>query len=254
MIVAVGQQRIVEDVEVNKMKALSLVKRAIQHDADLVVLPEASNTGLFPENFKKAGDIYEELDLILKLSERKDIVIVAGVIERSGDNLYNSVAVVFRGEVIGKYRKTLLFPLNEERRYLSPGKELKVFETDVGKIGVLVCYEIRFPELARKLVSMGAEILVVPAEFPSERIEHWKTLLKARAIENQVYVVGANCVSPDGFYGGCSAIIGPAGETINEAGNLQEIIFGEVDVSHVYEVRKAYPFLEDVGRANELIK
>ncbi|ADC65733.1 Nitrilase/cyanide hydratase and apolipoprotein N-acyltransferase [Ferroglobus placidus DSM 10642] len=246
MIVAVAQQRIVEDVEVNKMKALSLVKRAIQHEAKIVVLPEASNTGLFPENFGKVRSLEEELDLILKLSERKDILVIAGVVERSEGNLFNSVALIYRGEVIGKYSKILLFPLNEERKYLTAGKELKVFETDFGKIGVLVCYEVRFPEMARKLMKMGAEILAVPAEFPAERIEHWRTLLRARAIENQFYVLGANCVSPDGFYGGNSMIVDPMGNVVNEAGNLQEIIIGEVNLEYVRRVREEYPFLKDL--------
>ena len=246
MIVAIGQQRIVEDADVNKMKALSLVKRAIQHEAKIVVLPEASNTGLFPENFAKAKSLEEELDLILKLSERKDILIIAGVVEKSEGKLFNSVALIYRGEVVGKYSKILLFPLNEERKYLSAGRELKVFETDFGKIGILICYEIRFPELARKLMKMGAEIIAVPAEFPAERIEHWRTLLKARAIENQLYVLGANCVSPDGFYGGNSMIIDPMGNVVNEAGNLQEIIIGEINLEEVRKVREEYPFLKDL--------
>lgn len=247
IVVACGQQRIVRDVETNKSKALSLVKRAIQVNARIVVLPEASNTGLFPENYENVGSAEEELDAILKLSGRRDILVIAGVVEREGGKLYNSVCLVHRGEIVGKYRKILPFPLTDERKHFTPGNELKVFETPYGRIGVLVCYEVRFPEMARKLVKMGAEILVIPAEFPAKRIEHWKTLIRARAIENQVFVLATNCVDPEKNYIGQSAIIDPYGNVLNEAGDLQELIFARIDLSKVEECRRKYPFLEDLS-------
>lgn len=253
IVAACGQQRIVKDVETNKSKALSLVKRAIQVDAKIVVLPEASNTGLFPENYSSVGSAEEELDTILKLSERRGILVIAGVVEREGGKLYNSVCLVHRGEVIGKYRKILPFPLTDERRHFTPGSELKVFETPYGKVGVLVCYEVRFPEMARKLVKEGAELLVIPAEFPASRIEHWKTLIRARAIENQVFVLAANCVDPEKKYSGQSAIIDPYGRVLNEAGDLQELIFAKIDLDEVWECRRKYPFLEDLSVIDKIL-
>jgi len=245
IVAACAQQRITKDVDINKSKALSLLKRAMQVNADIAVLPEASNTGLHPENFLNVGIAEDELKPILRFSKGKDMLIVTGVVERD-EELYNSVCLVHDGEVIGKYRKVLPFPLTDEREHFTPGKEVKVFDTPAGKIGVLICYEIRFPELARTLMKKGAEILAVPAEFPAVRIEHWRVLIRARAIENQFYVVAVNCVDEKGIYNGHSAIIDPYGKILNEAGNLQELVFSKIDLSEVERSRKNYPFLDDL--------
>ncbi|AIY91188.1 nitrilase-related carbon-nitrogen hydrolase [Geoglobus acetivorans] len=250
---ACGQQRIIRDIRTNKSKGLSLIKRAVQVNARIIVLPEASNTGLFPENYEGVKTAEEELDTVLKLSEKKDILIIAGVVERENGKLYNSVCLIHRGEITGKYRKILPFPLTHEKDHFTPGKELKVFETPFGKIGILVCYEIRFPELARKLAKMGAEIIAVPAEFPSARIEHWKTLIRARAIENQVYVLAANSVDFEKNYNGHSAIIDPYGRVLNEAGELQELIFAKIDLEDVENCRKQYPFLNDLKKVEKIV-
>ena len=252
-VVAAAQQRVINDMETNKSKALSLIKRAIQVDAKIVVLPEVCNTGFFPENYEKVGSAEEELDLILKLSEKRDILVIAGIAERENGNLYNTVALVYRGEIIGKYRKILLFPLTDERKYFKSGKELKVFETPYGKIGVLVCYEIRFPEFARKLTKMGAEILAIPAEFPSSRIEHWRILTRARAMENQLFVIATNCVDYEKNYNGYSVIVDPYGNVLNEGGELQELIFSKINLDDVENCRKTFPFLDDLKIVENVI-
>ncbi len=245
--VVIAQQRILPDREVNIMKGLSLVKRAIQVKADLVVLPEVFNTGFYTHNYEEVEDkLEDEIELLLKLSETRDMVIVAGVAEKSGGNLYNSAVVIHRGNVLGVYRKTHLFPLTSERKHFKPGNRLEVFDTPVGKVGILICYEIRFPELARKLMKMGAEIIAVPAEFPKERIAHWRVLLQARAIENQLFVVGANCVEGDLEYGGHSMLVDPEGNVLVEGGEYQEAMMSDINLCDVEEVRKKYPFLKDL--------
>jgi omega-amidase len=235
--IALAQQRMSADRDVNLMKGLSLIKRALQVKANLVILPELFTTGFYESNLRSVKVLEEELDLVLKLSKDKEIMIIAGVAEKS-DKLYNSAVLIHKGEIVGIYRKNLLFPLTKEKEIFSPGKGFEVFETPVGKIGILICYEIRFPELARKLVKKGAEIIAVPAEFPKERIEHWKTLLRARAIENQVFVAGVN-------YGGSSMIIDPEGKVLVEGGAYQEILMSDVDLTEVQRVREKYPFLKD---------
>jgi len=244
MIAVIAQLRVTPDRDLNLMNALSLIKRAIQIRANIIVLPEVFNTGFFEDNYELVEErIEDELELILKLSERNDAVIIGGVAEREEDKLYNTAVVIHRGKILEKYRKILLFPLTEERKYFVPGNELKVVETPVGKIGLMICYEARFPEIARKLMLMGAEIIAVPAQFPSERIDHWVTLLKARAIENQVYVIGANC---GGERWGDSLIVDPWGEVVARAGKQSEIIMAEIDLNRVKEVREKYPFLKDL--------
>ncbi len=174
------------------------------------------------------------------------MVIVAGVAEKSGENLYNSAVIIHRGEIIGKYRKTHLFPLTSERKYFKAGDRLEVFETPVGRIGLLICYEVRFPELARKLTKMGAEMIIIPAEFPKVRIEHWRVLLQARAIENQLFVIGVNCVEGDLDYGGHSMLIDPAGKILVEGGEYQEVMMSDINLNDVERVRKETPFLNDL--------
>ncbi|AAB91113.1 MULTISPECIES: carbon-nitrogen family hydrolase [Archaeoglobus] len=244
--IALAQQRILPDREVNIMKGMSLIKRAIQVRADMVILPEVFNTGFYKHNYETVEPLEEELSLLLKISEQKDIMIITGVAEREGDDLYNSAVIIHKGKIIGKYRKTHLFPLTNEKKYFKAGDKLEVFETHLGKIGLLICYEVRFPELSRKLVKMGAEIIVIPAEFPKERIDHWRVLLQARAIENQVFVAGVNCVEGDLDYGGHSMLIDPMGTVLIEASEYQEVMMSDIRLGDVYEVRKKFPFLNDL--------
>ncbi|MEM1578061.1 MAG: nitrilase-related carbon-nitrogen hydrolase [Archaeoglobaceae archaeon] len=247
--IALAQQRITPDREVNIMKGLSLIKRALQVKANFVVLPELFTTGFYPNSISSVRKLEEELELVLKLSKEKNIVIVAGVAERS-DELYNSAVIVHSGKILGVQRKNLLFPLTREKEFFKPGKGYEVFETPIGALGILICYEIRFPELARKLMKKGAEIIAVPAEFPADRIEHWKTLIKARAIENQLFVAGVNCVEGDLGYGGNSLLVDPEGRVMVEGGIYQEILMSEIDLSEVSATRKKYPFLDDYESIN----
>jgi len=226
------------------MKGLSLIKRAIQVKANLVILPELFNTGFYEHCLSSVKELEKELEMIMKLSKERDMVIVAGVAERS-DALYNSAVVLSGGEIIGVYRKNFLFPLTREREFFKPGNRLEVFDTPVGKLGVLICYEVRFPELAKKLMKRGAEIIAIPAEFPKQRIEHWKTLLRARAIENQLFVAGVNCVEGDLEYGGNSMLVDPEGKVLVEAGVYQEVLMADIDLSEVEKTREKLPFLKD---------
>lgn len=216
----------------------------MQVRANLVILPELFTTGFYENNLRAVKRLNEEIDLLLKLSRERDIVIVAGVAERS-EKLYNSAVIVHRGEIIGVYRKNLLFPLTKEKEVFARGKDLEVFDTPAGKIGILICYEVRFPELARRLVKKGAEIIAIPAEFPKERIEHWKTLLRARAIENQIFVAGVNCVEGDLDYGGSSMLVDPEGKVLAECGAYQEVSMTDIDLEDVQKTRERYPFLKD---------
>ncbi|MEM2191066.1 MAG: carbon-nitrogen family hydrolase [Archaeoglobaceae archaeon] len=242
--IALAQQKIAPDREANIMKGLSLIKRALQVKANLVILPELFNTGLYENCLLSVEKLEKELEMILKLSKERDLVIVAGVAEKS-DALYNSAVVINRGEILGIYRKNLLFPLNREKEFFKSGNRLEVFETPIGRIGVLICYEIRFPELARRLMKKGAEIIAVPAEFPKQRIEHWKTLLRARAIENQLFVAGVNCVEGDLDYGGNSMLVDPEGKVLLEAGTYQEVLMADIDLADVQKTREKLPFLKD---------
>ena len=234
MILSAVQLKTSKNVEDNVKKAVEIIESS---NADLIVFPELFNTGYYPENYRKS-----DITPVLKASEDSNAVIVAGMAEIDGDDLYNTAFVIHRGRIIGKHRKTKLFPLTHEVETFKAGDSVEIIKTPIGDLGIMICYEVRFPEIARRLTKLGAKIIAVLAVFPKERIEHWKILLRARAIENQVYVVGANCVNES--CGGNSMIIDPLGNVLAEAGKDEEVISAEIDPNFVDDVRRGYPFLE----------
>ncbi|MFO7967561.1 MAG: nitrilase-related carbon-nitrogen hydrolase [Archaeoglobaceae archaeon] len=234
------QMEVTTNKQENMSKALSYLKQA-DDSVNLFVLPEVFNTGFNPQNYDSIKELSEELRPILDLSSQaENMVVAAGVAEKEGGKLYSSAVIIHQGKMIGRYRKDRIFPLTDEIKYFSSGNnEPAVYETPAGRLGPLVCYEVRFPLMSRELTSKGAQILVFPAQFPQTRIYHWISLLKARAIEDQLFVVGANCACY-----GRSMIIDPWGEVLAEAGTGEEAITAEIDLEEVEKVRKKYPFLE----------
>ena len=238
-------------VEVNQSKALNLIHEASRLGAKVIALPELWTTGYDLKNIKalayKSHD--KTLRLLRELAEMLKINIFTGSIaEFDGDNIYNTAYYInSEGHILNKYRKIHLFKLMDEHKYLSSGTELKVFQTESFKAGTMICYDIRFPELARKLSIDGATILFIPAEFPEPRKNHWRILNMARAIENQVYVVAINRVGQDqnSIFFGSSMIIDPWGEIIAEGGSDEEILIADIDLTLVDKVRHSMPAMKD---------
>ncbi|ADB57840.1 nitrilase-related carbon-nitrogen hydrolase [Archaeoglobus profundus] len=228
MRIGLAQLRL-ENMDKNVRKALDLLRKS---KADVVVFPELFNTGYNLENISKSDPKF-----LIEASKETKAVIIAGIPEKG----YNTALVIHRGKILGRHRKTKLFPLLNEHKIFKAGKVVKPIETPFGLFGIMICYELRFPEIARKLVNKGAKILFVIAQFPSERIEHWKVLLRARAIENQVFVVGVNCVND--HCGGYSMVVDPLGNVLKELGDCEAYDEVDINIKYVDEVRKKYPFL-----------
>jgi predicted amidohydrolase len=144
-----------------------------------------------------------------------------------------------------------MFSLLDEDVHISPGKSLAIANTAFGKVAPCICFDVRFPEIARHATMRGAQILVVPGEFPHPRLDYWRTLLKARAIENQFFVVAANRVGRDhtGHFFGHSTIINPTGEILAEAGEDEAILTARIDLSEIDATRKAIPCLDRINPA-----
>lgn len=239
------------NAEGNLGVAVDRITAAAAAGTDLVCLPEMFSSGF---DYDYIGECAEPVSgsFITALRETaRDAAIhlVCGSYpEREGERVYNtSVLIGPDGEIIGQYRKIHLFPLMEENLHLSPGQEIPVFETGLGKLGIMICYDIRFPELARALALRGAEILLVPAEFPYPRLDHWKCLLKARAVENQCFVVAVNRVGTSGsarFFGN-SSIYDPWGELVAESGDTETVVTGAIDTGMVEDVRHRIPVFSD---------
>lgn len=221
-------------------------------DVDLVVLPELWAVGYF--GFERYRSEAESIDgpivtAIAAAARRLDCHIVAGSIIEAGPDgaLYNtSVLIGPTGDIIGTYRKVHLFGYESaEATLLSAGCDAPVFETAIGRIGITTCYDLRFPELFRVLSQKGAEIVVVPSAWPLARLDHWQILTRARAIENQVYLVACNTVGEQSaqVLGGHSVVIDPWGECLVEAGEAEDIISASLDLEKLAEIRETFPVL-----------
>ncbi|MGC8839221.1 MAG: nitrilase-related carbon-nitrogen hydrolase, partial [Anaerolineae bacterium] len=151
------------------------------------------------------------------------------------------------GEILGAYRKIHLIPLFREDQYLYPGDAPVLVEFPWGKAGLAICYDLRFPELFRAYALGGAVVTFLVAEWPRERIAHWRVLVQARAIENLAFVVACNCTGSDesGTFGGHSLVVGPWGEVLVEGGEEEGLFFAEVDLAQVEAARERLPALRD---------
>ena len=209
------------DIDANLEYVRNILPRLADRGCQLAVLPEMWSCGFayreLNELAKRTPEVVEEMG---RLSRTRGMVLVGSVPEPDGDRVCNTAYLFDQGRLPGAYRKIHLFSLMNEDRSFTGGDSWLVADTSVGRIGAFICYDLRFPELARRLAVEGAEILVVPGEWPKPREEHWRTLLRARAIENQLFVVAANCcgvVGKHDFFGS-SLIIDPKGELLAEGG------------------------------------
>jgi omega-amidase len=225
---------------------------------DVIVFPEMWNTGYALEQIQQLADEDGERtkQIISAFCLKHQVNVIAGSIaEKKADEVRNTVYVFNRlGELTSHYSKMHLFRLMDEEKFLTSGETIGKVEIEGIPAGVMICYDIRFPELARTLALDGAKILFVPAEWPHPRLHHWRTLLMARAIENQMFVVSCNRVGTSGstHFFGHSLIIDPWGEIIAEGAEQEEIISAAIDIAEVDKVRRRIPVFED--RRPELYK
>ncbi|KGX92248.1 nitrilase/cyanide hydratase and apolipoprotein N-acyltransferase [Pontibacillus halophilus JSM 076056 = DSM 19796] len=236
--------------EANRQKVRSWVERTVQEEKpDLIVLPEMWTTAYTLPQLKDVADQNGEptLSFLKELAKEFGIHIIGGSVANQVDErIYNTAIVVNKeGELVHTYNKIHLVPMLNEPAYLDGGEEsVQVFELDGIKMGVLICYDLRFPEVSRQLALAGVQVLHVVAEWPSARREHWKTLLQARAIENQMYVVSCNRVGAyDGTeFAGTSMFIDPWG-TCHAIGDVQEeeTIRGALQLDEVPRIREEVP-------------
>jgi len=208
-----------------------------------IVLPEIWDVGYALEEGENIADPsgIEAQGFLGALARQYGVWFVGGsVLARSGSGNVNRAQVINpSGKLVAEYDKVHLIPLMDEDKYLKPGQKLGVFQIDDIQAGCVICYDIRFCEWLRLYALAGAKVLFVSAEWPQIRIEHWKTLLKARAIENMIYIVACNRVgtSKDTLFGGASMVIDPWGEVLYEGGSGEEGVFLEIDPEKVQAIR-----------------
>ena len=238
--------------EENFAHAEQLICNAMKDNPDVLVLPETWNTGVFPkENLTESScrNGYEVKSCIGGLAKQYGVNIVAGSVSNVRNGKVFNTAMVFDrdGECIAEYDKTHLFTPMGEHDYYTGGDHLCRFTLDGVKCGIIICYDVRFPELTRSLALQGLDMLFVVSQWPKERIFHLQTLTVARAIENQMFVVCCNSCGTAGktVYGGHSAIIEPFGKTLVLAGENEEILTAECDLQILNEIRNSIPVFRD---------
>lgn len=213
---------------------LERVLASVQPGAyELIVLPEMWTTDFDGENASNWARESQEALAILAAQARRLNTYFAGSLLRHDAKraaFANSLVVLDpTGSVVAEYDKIHLFRPLQEHTFFAPGNRLVTLDTAFGKWGMSICYDLRFPELYRAQAVQGAQLFIIPAAWPASRVEHWRTLLQARAVENQVFVVGVNRVgtSSKGFdFGGHSMIVSPWGETLWEGAGSEAGVFG----------------------------
>jgi predicted amidohydrolase len=238
------------NIEHNLKTAITLSDKSLKFNPEMIIFPEMFATGFaFPYINNMAKEYFNELTSFLtNLSYKTNAYIVGGSIpELFEGKLYNT-SIIFSPErkTLGFSRKIHPFSMTDEARYFAGGDKISVIATPLAKIGITICYDIRFPEIARKLTLEGAEVLIVPSQFPHPREHHWHALLRSRAIENQVFVIGVNRVggkNPEYF--GHSTAIDPYGNVLHELDDKEGILVSEIDLGRIEEVRKSMPVLLD---------
>lgn len=236
----------------NFTHAEALIRRAAEDSPDVILLPETWNTGFFPHEGLAAfcdRDGGETQRRIGALAKELCVNIVAGsVSDLRGGHIYNTAYVFDRtGARIAQYDKTHLFSYAREHMFYTAGDTLCLFMLDGRTCALLICYDLRFPELFRTLALQGVELLLLPAQWPAARRYHWETLTAARAIENQFFLAACNSCGTAGetVFGGASRILGPRGELLAAAGAGEEIVTAALDFSVLAEVRNSINVFHD---------
>lgn len=218
---------------------------------DIIVLPELWTTGYDLTHLNEIADFKaaQTIEFLQNAAQKYQVHLIGGsVANRVENGVRNTLLIINKdGQLVHQYSKLHLFKLMDEHVYLEAGSEKGLFQLDNYQFAGAICYDIRFPEWIRAHTSKGAEALFVVAEWPAQRLSHWRALLIARAIENQCYVIGCNRSGqdPNNHFAGHSLIIDPWGEVIAEAGENEEILSAEIEMDLVKEVRKQIPIFAD---------
>ena len=258
---ALCQMNVIDNKEENIRKATFMIEESKSNNVDFIVLPEMFNCPYSNDKFIEYAE--EEngsftLNKISELAKKNNVYILAGSIpEKENDRLYNTSYLFDKqGDIVAKHRKMHLFDIDvkgkitfKESDVLTAGDNVTIADTEFGKIGIGICYDVRFPELARLMVENGALILFYPGAFNmTTGPAHWELLFRSRALDNQVYCVGvAPALNENASYHsfGHSIVANPWGEIIAEADEKENLIISEIDLSEIKRIREELPLLKN---------
>ncbi|MBI2830408.1 MAG: carbon-nitrogen family hydrolase [Chloroflexi bacterium] len=241
----------------SKEERIAHAERLIDSAAgsDLILLPEIWNLGWWSfDSYRENSETLhgETVSRIAEKAKAVNAYILAGsIVERKDDSLFNTAVLLSpQGQIVTAYRKMHLICWGgaTEAEVLKRGEEIVIVKTDLGVLGFGICYDLRFPELFRKMaVNHGVEIFLIVSAWPIARLDNWRDLCHARAVENLCYLVACNSagINRGNQYAGHSAIVDPMGTSIASAGIYEAVLKGEIDTAEIQKARKRIPALEN---------
>lgn len=239
-----------ENKSANMIACNELAERALKNRADILIFPEMTLTGftLMAPSIAEESDSSASLHSFANMAAAHNMCVIAGLVLRTGQ-LFQNCAMAYgkNGEQLCHYAKIHPFSLSGESRYISGGTELSTFEYEELKFGLTICYDLRFPVLWQALADK-CECIINIANWPAQRIDHWRTLLQARAIENQVYVIGVNRVGLDGNqleYIESSYAFAPDGSIVTPVVIDEGLSIIEIEKAVVTKCQDAFPVRND---------
>lgn len=258
--IGVCQMAVTGSKSENINTARGMIKEASAKGSSLIVLPEMFNCPYNSRLFPHFAEEYPAGDTIKMLSgaaREEKVFLIGGSIPELEDGIVYNTSFIFNheGELLGKHQKIHLFDVDlaggitfQESKTIGCGKKITVIKTGICTFGVCICYDIRFPELSRLMTLAGAELIVLPAAFNmTTGPAHWELLLRARAVDNQVFVAAAAPArnENDAYISyGHSAIVDPWGKIIADAGENEGIIYGIIDLPLIDKIRRELPLIK----------
>jgi predicted amidohydrolase len=238
-----------EDPERTLQKAEVFVRHASSSGAALICFPEQFTTGWDPRPHKNIQDIHGSIVSSLQVYAKEYRIGILGSFRQENNPLPRNTAVVIGndGRILTSYAKMHLFSHGHEHEGNSPGTDLGIFKLDSLICGIAICYDLRFPDLFRLYARKGVQAVFVPAAWPQIRIRHWELFIQARALENQMYIIGVNTTgqTPVESYSGTSITADPQGMIISRANEAEQLLFCDLDPSVVEEARRSLPVAKD---------
>ncbi len=241
-----------EDRQTNFERAEMFIKQASQETCDIIVFPEMFNSGFSRNVDLIAEDENGETAVFLSgMAHTYHINLIAGYSEKTpNENKGRNIAVAYdrSGTLLAKYTKIHPFSYTKEDEYFTPGNQVVTFALEGMRSSLFICYDLRFPEIFR-MVAQDVQAMFIIANWPTPRQAHWEVLLRARAIENQCFIIGVNRTGTDGYglgYPGASHIFDPAGNDLCAGNATDECVFAEFSPDDVRNIRTSFPVLQDM--------
>lgn len=257
---ALCQMYVVKEKQENLKKAEAMIREAAANGAQMIALPEIFNCPYSNKFFREYAETPQgpTVTLLSSLAKELSVYLIGGSIPEKEHNLvYNSSFIFDRqGKLLGRHRKVHLFDIDlkggvsmRESDTLTPGESMTVVETEYGKIGVAICYDVRFPELIRNMTLAGARLVVLPAAFTvATGASHWEITMRTRALDNQIYFAAVSPArDPNSQYYqayGHSCIVNPWGEFCGRIDTRETILYGEIDYEYQEQIRSQLPLLK----------